>query len=342
MWGPNAVNGVINIITKRTSDTQGVFVRGVTGSRERGHAIARYGGTINSGATYRLYGVGSRFDSPQLQDGTSAREDRRLRQAGGRVDWNLDGQARLTVHGDVNSARMGLSDSPDIQMDGGNVVITFNKPFRGESFHILGYVDREHRDVPQQSWESRTTYNAKRRRGFGWRPGTVSSLAAAVRSTLSHTRPTTLIFFDPDDRRINQSSRIRADGNHSHTEGLGDRRHAGRAKTSAASICSQRSARNIRLARMRCDWGAHFPRHSYTHALDQDLRVTIGDTVVIRGDRGFKPERLTAFETGRGSAPYEGLVGSVGLLQRLRRPAEPGSDITHYAGESVRRPCDGH
>ena len=44
LWGPNAVNGVINIITKRATDTQGGLVRAVTGSRERAHVVARYGG----------------------------------------------------------------------------------------------------------------------------------------------------------------------------------------------------------------------------------------------------------------------------------------------------------
>lgn len=39
LWGPNAVNGVINIITKRAGDTQGTLVRGVTGSRERAHGV---------------------------------------------------------------------------------------------------------------------------------------------------------------------------------------------------------------------------------------------------------------------------------------------------------------
>ena len=83
LWGPNAVNGVINIITKRASETQGALVRGVTGSRERAHLAARYGGRINPRTSYRVYGVGSDFASPELQDGSSAGEGRRLRQAGG-------------------------------------------------------------------------------------------------------------------------------------------------------------------------------------------------------------------------------------------------------------------
>ena len=60
LWGPNAVNGVINIITKRAADTQGVLVRGVTGSREAGHLVGRYGGQINPRTSYRLLRRGQR------------------------------------------------------------------------------------------------------------------------------------------------------------------------------------------------------------------------------------------------------------------------------------------
>ena len=160
LWGPNAVNGVINIITKRAGDTQGALVRAVTGSRERAHLVGRYGGQINPQTSYRFYGVGSDFDSPELADGTSAHEDRRIRQGGGRVDWELAGEAHLTVQGDVIGGRMGLADRPDIKMDGGNVVVTYTKPIApGNSFQVLGYADREHREVPRQSWETRATYN---------------------------------------------------------------------------------------------------------------------------------------------------------------------------------------
>src|SRR5687767_1957481 len=64
LWGPNAVNGVINIITKRASDTQGTLLRGVTGSSERAYLAARYGGQINPRTSYRVYGVGSDVASP--------------------------------------------------------------------------------------------------------------------------------------------------------------------------------------------------------------------------------------------------------------------------------------
>src|SRR5439155_3086946 len=55
LWGANAVNGVINVITRRASDTQGAFAYGRAGDLERGYG-ARYGGVIGSSGAYGVYG----------------------------------------------------------------------------------------------------------------------------------------------------------------------------------------------------------------------------------------------------------------------------------------------
>src|SRR5467141_2227275 len=55
LWGANAVNGVINVITRRASDTQGAFAYGRAGSLERGLG-ARYGGAMGTVGSYRVYG----------------------------------------------------------------------------------------------------------------------------------------------------------------------------------------------------------------------------------------------------------------------------------------------
>src|SRR2546426_10617122 len=56
VWGANAVNGVINIITKRAKDTQGTLVSGGGGTELRGFGGGRYGGQLGSTLNYRVYG----------------------------------------------------------------------------------------------------------------------------------------------------------------------------------------------------------------------------------------------------------------------------------------------
>ncbi len=57
-WGVNAVNGVINIITKKAVDTQGILLTAGGGSFERAFVGARYGGMINEDTPFRIYAKG--------------------------------------------------------------------------------------------------------------------------------------------------------------------------------------------------------------------------------------------------------------------------------------------
>src|SRR5712691_3919323 len=58
LWGANAVNGVINVITKDAKDTQGLLLSGGGGSEQRGFGTVRYGGTLGSTVRARIYGRG--------------------------------------------------------------------------------------------------------------------------------------------------------------------------------------------------------------------------------------------------------------------------------------------
>lgn len=62
LWGSNAVNGVINISTKRAQDTQGTYSEALIGS-EKQEAGLRYGGTSAGGVSYRVFGKHFERDS---------------------------------------------------------------------------------------------------------------------------------------------------------------------------------------------------------------------------------------------------------------------------------------
>src|SRR5258706_570166 len=71
LWGANAVNGVINVITRRAADTQGAFAYGRVGSLERGYG-ARYGGTLGADGSIRFYGKSFDRGDTRLENGTNA------------------------------------------------------------------------------------------------------------------------------------------------------------------------------------------------------------------------------------------------------------------------------
>ncbi len=101
LWGANAVNGVINIITKNSKDTQGTLLTGATGTQERFSSGARYGGTVGD-LSYRAYG--QYFDYNQqhlLSNGNGAGDPWDNGQGGFRMDWNGSGKDTGTLQGDV-------------------------------------------------------------------------------------------------------------------------------------------------------------------------------------------------------------------------------------------------
>lgn len=75
MWGANAVNGVINIITKHSRDTQGVLASAGGGTEERYFGHGRYGGTVGEDTFYRTYVKTFNRDSQALANGDSASDE---------------------------------------------------------------------------------------------------------------------------------------------------------------------------------------------------------------------------------------------------------------------------
>ena len=96
LWGANAVNGVINILTKSAQDTQGWLVSSGGGNQDPGFASARYGGKIGEDAYYRVYGTYNAHASTELPGGADAQNAWQMGRGGFRMDWNPP--ARQFVH----------------------------------------------------------------------------------------------------------------------------------------------------------------------------------------------------------------------------------------------------
>ncbi|MFA7239525.1 MAG: TonB-dependent receptor [Sulfuricellaceae bacterium] len=100
MWGANAVNGVISIITKSAAATHGGLVNAGISNTER-QGTLRYGGHIGEAGHFRVYAKSAAYDSLPLASGAAARSRRDLRRAGFRADWVLDGGDTVTAQGDA-------------------------------------------------------------------------------------------------------------------------------------------------------------------------------------------------------------------------------------------------
>ncbi len=170
IWGPNAVNGVINIITKSAKETHGAMVRADSGNLQTGVLNARYGGHAE-GLDYRVYLLG--FDrGPEYHPDGNRFDSWRAIQAGFRTDWAKNTRDSFTVQGDlyaegagtgVNIANYTPPYSQNVYatelLSGGNVLARWQRVFaEGEDLQIQAFYDSTNRHQPNFA-DLRNTYD---------------------------------------------------------------------------------------------------------------------------------------------------------------------------------------
>jgi iron complex outermembrane receptor protein len=110
VWGSNAVNGVINILTKKAQDTQGVFMQGGSGTQELGYTNARTGGRIGQDLYYRVYGQW--FERNHSPDGSISTNDAWRQEHGGfRMDYDASRSDAMVLEGDYYNGYSGLTST---------------------------------------------------------------------------------------------------------------------------------------------------------------------------------------------------------------------------------------
>lgn len=153
LWGTNAVNGVINIITRDTSATTGWHSSAHGGDFERG-AQLRYGAPAGDHGHFRLYGKYIEFDTNKRTTGLSADDGAQRAQIGFRTDWNWQND-RLTVMGDIYHGTgddRGVYNIPalggdqylnDIEVSGNNLLARWQRNFSsGSDLRLQVYWDQ--------------------------------------------------------------------------------------------------------------------------------------------------------------------------------------------------------
>lgn len=159
LWGANAFNGVINIVTKSAADTTGRWFRAGGGTGERNFAELRGGTAIGTDGHGRLYAKHFERDPLRRRDGSDATREQRSAQAGFRTDWSLDAAQRLTVSGDVHDTVRGGAFG-DIEVSGGNVLGRWVwRSSAGSELTLHGFYDQTDRLIPQTFEEERKIGN---------------------------------------------------------------------------------------------------------------------------------------------------------------------------------------
>ncbi|MGC1521061.1 MAG: TonB-dependent receptor [Steroidobacteraceae bacterium] len=151
LWGANAVNGVINIITKSAKDTQGWYADVGGGSQPQDFAGARYGGPLAGDGSFRVYAKYFDRGDEALADGGTDMDSWHQSRAGFRIDEVPSGGDRLTLQGDVYDGREEELDSGSTGTSGANLLGRWTRRLSEESdFSLQSYLDQTHLADPVQ------------------------------------------------------------------------------------------------------------------------------------------------------------------------------------------------
>jgi iron complex outermembrane receptor protein len=158
IWGSNAVNGVINIITKSANNTQRTLATLGGGNVDQGTGAFRFGGSVGKDFNYRIYGMGG-IRGPQFHSDADEFDHWRMGQMGFRTDWKSGEKDTFTVQGDIYRGESGESSfigsfSPPAEtatqgkgyVSGGNLLARWQHTTgEGSDIQIQGYFNRTNR-----------------------------------------------------------------------------------------------------------------------------------------------------------------------------------------------------
>ena len=337
LWGGNAMNGVINIMTLSAQDTQGGVFEVRTGNEEHATVAARYGSKFGEGVYYRGYFKFFDRDGMVLANGQDAQDDWQSGRGGFRIDTDLTQTSTLSIHGDAYRNDLTFPDRDNATLSGGNIVAQWNRLFKGNSdFTLVAYYDRSDRKIPEQFQEKRNTFAVDlqhrfqplNRHDFVW--------GVNYHASADETEDIGTIQFDPQDRTIHHLSAFVQDDIAVVPEKLvlvlGT-------KIEDNTLSNLEVQPNVRIAWMpdpgHTLWGAVARAVRVPSRLDTDLRFfPVPGFLAVEGNPDFKPEEVIGVEGGYRMTPYKAFFLDVSAFHHsydsliTLEPGAPGEPST--------------
>lgn len=225
VWGANAVNGVINVISKSAKDTQGLLVSAGSGSIDQAFVNVRYGGQIASNVFYRVYGTYLDHDSYPQPDGRDGNNAWQMGHWGFHLDWDATPDDLITFQGDAYAGALDqtfavfdpfsptLTDSVSDVMhaNGGNVLGRWTHTFQNTSeLKTQIYYDRTDRSATIFN-EQRDTVDLDAQYSASLGDRNAITCGLGYRLTSDDMGPTPQITFVPEKQTLNLFSTFAQD-----------------------------------------------------------------------------------------------------------------------------------
>jgi iron complex outermembrane recepter protein len=300
LWGANAMNGVINIITRKAADTKGALLRLDAGDEEQAIG-ARYGGALGDDGAFRVYAKWFERGATDFANGDSAEDDWSKWQAGFRTEFGAANNL-FTVQGDYQHAEQNFLEDDGVGFMGANVLGRWEHS-GAISTRVQLYFDRVQRDRPPSGIEyDINTYdfelqqNAElgARHHLIWGAGRRSNDYNTVNNALA---------FVPNHRTLEQTNLFVQDS-YAITDEL--KLIAG-VKLEDNSYSDWSVLPDVRLSWEPNDttlfWLSGSKAIRAPTPFDTDVQEVSGGSLFVLGDPAFKPEKVTAYEIGYRGQP---------------------------------------
>lgn len=302
LWGANAVNGVINVITRRAAETEGTLAFIGGGNRENGIG-ARHGTKLGASGALRVYGKTFDRDNTVRANGTSAPDGWEHGQAGFRADWGTAASG-FTLQGDAYRATIDQAASGDIRVSGGNLLARWARPLAGsDRLQVQGYIDHTDREIPGTFAERLNTFDLEFQHALQIAPGHGLTWGGGYRNARDHTGNSAGLAFIPADRSLNWANLFAQD----EIELRPNLRFTAGAKVERNPYTGYEFLPSARLAWKLGDrgmlWTAASRAVRAPSRLDRELFAPAQPPFVIAGGPDFRSEVSKVFELGYRAQP---------------------------------------
>ncbi len=214
LWGANAVNGVINIVTENTADTADIEVRSGGGNEERAFGIVRAGERLGKSGHMRLFAKAFERDGAAKPEGSDLRDGMRMQESGFRYDGAPTKKQSLTLSGQVydaheNSTGPAPASNPTLtEASGGHLLGQWSyRTNGGGELGLQAYYDRYKRFIPEIYDETRDTADLSLQHKINLSPDQRLVWGSGARWSQDETGgPPNAIIFVPQDRNIHTYS----------------------------------------------------------------------------------------------------------------------------------------
>lgn len=306
LYGSNAMNGVINIITRSAADTRGTLIRVTAGDDDATWAL-RHGGDLGENGAWRAYVSGHVRGESRSPTGLEANDDAEGARAGVRADWAA-GENRLTLLGNVFDNQVTVNENLlgiETHVRGGDVLGRWTRPLAGGELQVQAYYDRFEREEPG-SLERSDTWDLSVQQAMDLGRHRLV-LGAGHRIVDSHfTAAPGGAFLDPSDRTLTLTN-VFVQDQIALAEGLIVTLGA---KFEDNSFSGHQFLPSIRLAWQRPGgellWGAVSRASRTPNRIERDLTLP---GFLVGAD--FQSETVTAYELGYRANPRPRLSFSI-------------------------------